>query len=59
MDRDKLRSILDAMEEDELIELRDAVEKTPDGSTQEVMGVSAKKEEALMLINQAMVMDTS
>lgn len=58
MDRDKLRSILDRLNEEELLELRAAVEETPDGSTQEVKGVPAKKEEALLLINQAMVMDS-
>lgn len=58
MDRDKLRAILDRLDEEELLELRATVEETPDGSTQEIKGVSAKKEEALLLINQAMVMDT-
>lgn len=59
MDRDKLRSILDRLGEAELLELRDAVEAEKDGSMVEVMGVPAKKEEALLFINQAMVMDTS
>lgn len=59
MDRDKLRSILDHLGEAELLELRDSVEAEKDGSMVEVMGVPAKKEEALLFINQAMVMDTS
>lgn len=59
MDRDKLRSILDRLGEAELLELRDSVEAEKDGSMVEVMGVPAKKEEALLFINQAMVMDTS
>lgn len=59
MDRDKLRSILDALGEEELLELRDVVESEKDGSMVEVKGVPAKKDEALLLINQAMVMDTS
>lgn len=59
MDRDKLRSILDRLEEEELLELRDVVEAEDEGSMVEVKGVTAKKDEALLLINQAMVMDTS
>lgn len=59
VDRDKLRGILDALGEQELLELRDVVEAEPDGSMVEVRGVPAKKEEALLFINQAMVMDTS
>lgn len=59
MDRDKLRSILDRLDDEELLQLRAAVEDSPDGSTHEIKGVTAKKEEALLLINQAMVMDDS
>ncbi|HVL97740.1 MAG TPA: hypothetical protein VM324_00390 [Egibacteraceae bacterium] len=59
MDRDKLRSILDNLDEEELLELRATVEQTPDGSQQEIEGMTATKEEALLLINQAMVMDNS
>lgn len=59
MDRDKLRSILDQLDEQALLELRDSVQDEADGSDVEVKGVTAKKEEALLLINQAMVMDTS
>lgn len=59
MDRDKLRSILDKLDDESLLTLRASVEAEPDGSTVEVEGVSAKKEEALLLINQAMVMDSS
>lgn len=59
MDRDKLRSILDNLDDESLLTLRASVEAEPDGSTVEVEGESVKKEEALLLINQAMVMDTS
>lgn len=59
MDRDKLRSILDRLDEADLLQLRDSVENEADGSEVEIKGVPAKKEEALLLINQAMVMDTS
>lgn len=59
MDRDKLRSILDNLDDESLLTLRASVEAEPDGSTVEVEGESVKKEEALLLINQAMVMDSS
>ena len=51
---DKLRSTLDALEEQELLHLRDSVRESPDGSTHEVEGVQVPKEQLLKLINQAL-----
>lgn len=59
MDRDKLRTTLDQMDEDELLALRDEVNESPDGSLHDIAGVEVDKDKALMFINQAMVMDNS
>lgn len=54
MVHEKLREILDALPEGELLRLRRAVQETPDGSTQEISGVQVSKDQALLLINQAL-----
>lgn len=59
MDRDKLRTVLDQMNEEELLELRDEIEQSPDGSMHEIAGVEVDKDKAMMFISQAMVMDES
>lgn len=59
MDRDKLRTTLDQMDEEELLALRDEVNESPDGSLHDIAGVEVDKDKALMFINQAMVMDNS
>lgn len=58
MDRDKLRAYLDHLGEEELIELRDALDEAPEGHKHEIDGVPVPKHEALLLVNQAIVMES-
>lgn len=51
---DKVRSALDGLGEQELLQLRDSVRDSPDGSTHEMEGVQLTKEAFLQLINQAL-----
>ena len=51
---DKLRSTLDGLGEPELLQLRDSVRDSPDGSTHEIEGLQVPKEQLLQLINQAL-----
>lgn len=51
---DKLREVLDDLDERALLRLRESVRQTPDGSMQEIEGVQVTKDQALILINQAL-----
>lgn len=57
MDREKVRNTLDAMDDDELLKMRDEIEASPEGSTHELAGEQVGKDQALLFINQAMVME--
>lgn len=59
VDRDKLRTYLDALDDEELIRMRDALDEAPEDSKHEINGVTVPKREALLLVNQAIVMDNS
>lgn len=56
---EKLREILDDLDEPALLRLRESVRRTPDGSTQEIEGVQVTKDQALKLINQALPVDNA
>lgn len=51
---DKVRSALDGLGENELLQLRDTVRESPEGSTHELEGVQLTREAFLQLINQAL-----
>lgn len=51
---DKVRSALDGLGEQELLQLRDSVRDSPDGSMHEMEGVQLTREQLLQLVNQAL-----
>ena len=57
MDRDRIRAYLDRLDEKELIELRDSLDEAPEDHKREIDGVPVPKREALLLVNQAIVME--
>lgn len=59
VDRDRLRTYLDGLDDEELIRMRDALDEAAEDSKHEINGVTVPKREALLLVNQAIVMDNS
>lgn len=54
MDTNKVRDVLDGMDEAQLMQLRDSVEESQDGSMHEFEGVQLTKEQLLKMINQSL-----